>query len=137
MPCTIIAFLSRKPGLTPTEFKTYYETTHIPLLKDIAGAHFPIAHKRFYLPRARVSDAADTDHSNTAYPAPILAGDAAEFQYDVYAELTFRDVEHLGAFHGALMADGERLAADEERFLDRSLIRAVRVEEPVVAKVDE
>ncbi|KAH8425961.1 EthD domain-containing protein [Aspergillus melleus] len=134
MPCTIIAFFARKPGLTPTEFKTHYETTHIPLLKELAGPHFPIAHKRFYLPRTRAPDADETDHSNTAYPAPILAGESADFQYDVYAELTFRDVEHFGAFHGALMKDGERLVADEERFLDRSKMRAVRVEEPVVAR---
>ncbi|KAK1150133.1 hypothetical protein N8T08_000032 [Aspergillus melleus] len=110
MPCTIIAFLTRKSGLTPTEFRTHYETTHIPLLKELAGPHFPIAHKRFYLPRTRASDAVEADHSNTAYPAPVLAGESADFQYDVYAELTFRDVEHLGAFHEMEEADQSRTA---------------------------
>ncbi|PLB54863.1 hypothetical protein P170DRAFT_432432 [Aspergillus steynii IBT 23096] len=116
--CTILAFFSRKPDLTSDEFKAYYETTHMPLIKDIAGIHFPITHKRFYTPR-------------------ILVGDPADLQVDVYAELTFRDIEHLNAFKGTLIADAERLAEDEERFLDRKKIRVVMVDEPVVSRGEE
>ncbi|KAL4795612.1 hypothetical protein BDV19DRAFT_362296 [Aspergillus venezuelensis] len=137
MPYTILALLRRKPGTTPSHFKTYYETKHIPLLKEIAGPDFPTFHKRYYLPRTRLSDTTETagepDTSNAAFPAPVIAGTAEDFQFDVYAEVIFRDEGHFAAFRKALGRDAEVLARDEEMFLDRARIQVVRVDEPCVA----
>ncbi|KAL3481562.1 hypothetical protein BJX99DRAFT_253483 [Aspergillus californicus] len=121
MVFTVLALFRRKPGTTPQQFKDYYENKHIPLLQELAGSSFPTFHKRHYLPRA-VQDAAaaNSDTSNTNYPAMIFAGSAADFQFDVYAEVIFEDVEHFKAFQAALGADPERPAAGEDAFLGRS-----------------
>ncbi|KNG82818.1 hypothetical protein ANOM_009174 [Aspergillus nomiae NRRL 13137] len=136
MTYTLLAFLRRKPGLTPTAFKSHYENHHIPLLKDILGpGRFPTVHKRYYLPRVEESipDIKDKSPGETTATDPrppregvILPSTVAgEFSWDCCAEVVFRDQVHYEAFHEALVAQGERLRADEERFLDRGRMRVV------------
>ncbi|KAL4901506.1 hypothetical protein BDW74DRAFT_181796 [Aspergillus multicolor] len=88
MPYTILALLTRKPGLSPSEFKAYYESTHIPLLKKLCGPYFALYHKRYYLPRNR-ADAPGNNANITgaAYQATVLVGQQSDFEFDVYAEI--------------------------------------------------
>ncbi|OJJ06161.1 hypothetical protein ASPVEDRAFT_45579 [Aspergillus versicolor CBS 583.65] len=140
MTYTILAVLSRKPGLTPTQFKSYYETTHVPLVKEIAGSHPPTVYKRYYLPRAHIhgqggiddtNAGADADTSNTAYPVTTaLAGNPSGLQFDVYTEMVFEDENHFGSFQAALEENSERVKADEAAFLDTSRIHIVKIDGP-------
>lgn len=127
MVFTVLSLFRRKAGTTPQQFKDYYENTHMPLLQELGGSSFPISHKRHYLPRT-VQDAAvaDSDTSNTNYPANVFFGSAEDFQFDVYVEVVFEDQNHCMAFLAAISADPERLKADEEAFLDRSKMQVVQ-----------
>jgi hypothetical protein len=51
MVFSIIIFSYRKSGTTPEQFKTYYERSHIPLVRELAGDDFPLSHTRYYVQR--------------------------------------------------------------------------------------
>ena len=42
MVYSLILFVTRKPGLSLHEFKHHWETTHVPLLKELVGQDFPL-----------------------------------------------------------------------------------------------
>jgi len=119
MPYTFLIFTHRLPTLTPSAFLTHYETSHIPLIQSIAGFHFPISHTRRYIQR---SVAADND-----YPATVLIGAPAEFDYDAIAELVFEDEAAYRMFLGLISEEdaARRIRDDERLFLDRSRMRVV------------
>lgn len=120
MSYSIVAFLWRKPGLTPNEFRQHYETKHIPLLLNLLGPVFPKSHTRFYIHRQlSTTDSADT--SNASYTPTIFIGDTNDFDYDAYASLIFKDEAAFHAFF-ARLTDPEVakvVAEDEEKFLWR------------------
>ena len=130
MTFTVLIFAYRKAGTTPAAFKSHYETIHVPLIQSLTGPHFPQSHKRFYIQRSQ--DAI----SENAHPATVLAGTQSDFQYDAFAELTFEDEAEFQTLMG-IVGQGEakeRLAADEEMFMDRARMSVVVVEEPVVTR---
>ncbi|PYH48741.1 EthD domain-containing protein [Aspergillus saccharolyticus JOP 1030-1] len=132
-----IFYFRRKPGTTPQEFKEYYEQHHLPLLKEIAGDRFPLSHQRYYLVRdatpknpAPSSDSDAADSTEVNYVPRVLSGAADDFPWDVYAELTFEDTQHLHAFLGRLGAQGKRIAEDQENFMDCTRVYGAEVEGP-------
>ncbi|KAL8658902.1 MAG: hypothetical protein Q9202_007371 [Teloschistes flavicans] len=119
MPYTILAFITRRPTLSPSEFSSHYENTHIPLLRSLMGPTFPTSHTRFYLAR-------------TAPPAAdpvVYAGAKEDFDYDVCAKLVFEDEAAFGRFFERMMVPEvkARIEEDEELFLDRERFRSVAV----------
>ncbi|KAL2013594.1 hypothetical protein VTN00DRAFT_1119 [Thermoascus crustaceus] len=133
MPYTVVVFAWRKPGLTPAQFKDHYEHSHIPLLLELAGPNFPTSHTRFYLPR-RAEDLASADPTNENHRPAIFAGQPGDFPWDAYAELVFDDLAAFNAFH-AIVTEPEnaaRIAADEEKFLDRTKLKIAAIDSPVV-----
>lgn len=133
MPYTIACFLWRKPGTSPAEFKSHYENHHIPLLLSVMGPLFPQTHTRFYLTRNATGD----DTSSTADYAPtVFIGTPEDFDYDLFCELVFEDVEAFEAFFARLREPevAAKVGEDEERFADRKKFKAVAVDEPVVTR---
>ncbi|KAJ9251207.1 hypothetical protein DTO271D3_3685 [Paecilomyces variotii] len=135
MSYTIVAFLWRKPGITPLEFKTHYETQHIPLLLELLGSRFPASHSRFYLPRLP-SDPSSTDVSNLNLRPKLFLGDGDGFSWDAYCELCFENHIAFEDFRAAMLEpeNATKIAADEEQFLDRSKINVVEVDPPEVTR---
>ncbi|KAM0802716.1 EthD domain-containing protein [Usnea florida] len=132
MTFTVLIFSYRKQGTTPASFKTHYETIHIPLIQSLTGPHFPQSHKRYYIQRSS-DDTTTSEHAN-AYPATVLAGTQSDFQYDAFAELTFEDEAEFQTLMG-IVGQGEareRIARDEEVFMERERMQVVVVEGPVV-----
>ncbi|KAF3769089.1 hypothetical protein M406DRAFT_355159 [Cryphonectria parasitica EP155] len=132
MTFSVLIFSYRKPGTTPEQFRAHYEGTHIPLVKEMGGEHFPLSHTRRYLARAEGS-AEGTTERNASFPAKVLLGSQADYDYDAFAELTFTDEAHFKTFF-SLTRQPENLARlheDEDKFLDRSKISAVVVGETV------
>ena len=70
------------------------------------------------------------------YPATVLVGSQPDFQYDAFAELIFEDASKFQTFMGIVSQEEarEKLAKDEELFLDRGRLTAVVVGETVVTE---
>lgn len=169
MTYSVLIFTYRKPGTTPEQFRAHYESSHVPLIKEIVGKyvkyfvqglslfsvsaaasfhghtvlttalsvrkrpsghqltptlenprHFPLSHTRRYIHRT-VGKAEGTER-NAKSPASVLMGTQADFEYDALAELTFPDAGAFQTFFSIAQQpkNAARIAADEEKFLDRS-----------------
>ena len=130
MVFTVLVFAFRKPGLSPADFKTHYETRHVPLLKSLAGQDFPKSHVRRYLQRSELESPPPTaavDDTSAKYPATVMVGTQNDFGYDAFGELIFENEAAFQAFF-AKVSQGEaaqKIAEDEEHFLDRPKMTAV------------
>lgn len=133
MPYTILILVYRLPTLTPTAFRSYYENSHIPLLKSIAGPLFPNTHTRRYI--SRTASPPGCVNSCT-YPATVLVGTQLDFEYDAIAELKFDNETAFQAFFSRVNEPeaARRIAQDEDQFLDRAKLRAVVLERTTVTK---
>jgi EthD domain len=132
MPYTILLVAYRKPGVSPAEFKSHYESSHVPMLQSIAGSLFPNSHTRRYI--HRVQGSADGGADNINHPATVLIGEQADFQHDAIAELVFDDEAAFHAFSARISESevAERIARDEDLFLDRAKMKVVVVGDCIV-----
>ncbi|GGD80544.1 EthD domain-containing protein [Croceicoccus mobilis] len=109
----VLVFLKRKPGMSLSAFREYYETVHRKLgEQSIPGA-------RRYM-RRYLDPFADP-----------LTGETRELDFDVITEIWFDDraaFEKVVA-HSATGDIGARIAADEENLFDRGKNRFAAVEE--------
>ncbi|KAJ4304935.1 hypothetical protein N0V90_000463 [Kalmusia sp. IMI 367209] len=130
-------FLTRKPTLTPEQFKAYYETKHIPYIKSLSGHLSPLRHRRWYLAHAGSEGSADPTIPN--YPPLVLRGTSEEFDYDCIAEISWEDANTFQEFSKLLMDEeiAAKLAVDEEQFLVREKLRAVAIGEVIETLRDE
>lgn len=128
MVYSVLIFAYRKPGTTPEQFKAHYENSHVPLVRKLAGAHFPLAHTRRYIHRSQGQAESSTERNATT-PASVLIGSQADFDYDAFAELVFKDETAFQTFMGVMQKpeNAAEVAADEEQFLDRSKMTVVLV----------
>lgn len=112
----VFGFLRKKEGITTQAFIDYYENHHVPLICRLAPT--PIVYKRNYLSRGDELNRGD---------------DAIDF--DVVTELVFATRAAYLAWRGELSkpGSGEQVAADEEKFLDRSRTKACMIEERVTS----
>lgn len=67
MTYTVLALIFRKPSITPDQFRTHYDTVHVPLLKSLVGDTFPMTHTRNYI--TRTSSASPPSSPPTTTPA--------------------------------------------------------------------
>lgn len=133
----IIAY--RKPSLTPDEFKTHYEQKHVPLVKSIAGSHFPLSHTRQYIRRVRSEfTSIESKEHNADYPAVVLSGPQTDMGYDAIAELKFKDHTAFVAFTALLVQpdNAAMLAADCEDFMDQAKTTVVELGDYVQTTAD-
>jgi hypothetical protein len=107
-PGTVLRARAHRQSLERDAFVDYYENHHIPLIRSLAPP--PVVYRRHYLVRDE-----------------LRVGDV---DFDVVTELGFPDRTAYLAWRTAVGsgAAGERVAADEARFLDRARTRATVVE---------
>jgi hypothetical protein len=113
----VLAFLSKKEGMETQAFIEHYEKHHVPLILSLAPT--PIVYKRNYLMRGN----------------DLNRREDASIDFDVVTKLVFPDRAAYLAWGAAVGRGeaGERVAADEATFLDRSRTRAYVIEEFVTA----
>ncbi|MET0546359.1 MAG: EthD domain-containing protein [Caulobacterales bacterium] len=103
----LIAFVKRKPSLTHEEFQKYYEERHVPLIMDL----IPLCsdYRRNYLnPSARIE-------------SPVGGRGAGGMDFDAITEVWYTEDAFARMQAATAQSDiGERIAADEENFVDRS-----------------
>ena len=105
----LLILIKRRPGMSTQEFRDYYENKHSKLGGDIGVTVGMIHYVRRYL-------------------EPLNGG---ELEYDVLTECWFRDRAKFEMVAGPL-SRGEfppDVAADEERFMDRTKTRFLKVVE--------
>ncbi len=110
----MIGLLKRKPGMTTDAFRDYYESKH-----RLIGEKYLRDHACRYSRR---------------YLTPLFqpeAGSLESADYDVVLEVWYRDRASFeaGIARLALPEVAAEIAADEERFLDRSRNRFFMIEE--------
>ncbi|KAI0182110.1 EthD domain-containing protein [Hypoxylon sp. FL1284] len=125
MPYSILFFITRKQGVSAEDFKTQYENVHMPLLKEIAGPHFPQTHSRRYIQRS--AGQAEGTTRNASSPAQVLVGTQADFDYDAVTEMTFASEAAFKEFFQFVHTPEKaaRVTAAEDKFMDRSQMRGV------------
>ncbi|KAI0912143.1 EthD domain-containing protein [Ustulina deusta] len=125
MPSVLI-FAYRELGTTPEQFKAHYEGSHVPLVRELAGASFPLSHTRRYLHRTQNQSDSNTAR-NPSTPATVLIGTQDDFDYDAIAELTFEDAAAFQTFFSLMQQpeNAAKIAADEDKFLDRTRMPVV------------
>ncbi|KAF2662134.1 hypothetical protein K491DRAFT_686627 [Lophiostoma macrostomum CBS 122681] len=118
MTFCVLLFITRKPTLSPTEFRSHWDTKHVELLKSIAGSDFPLTHTRQYISR--------TDQYGF-WNAAVLVGAQEDFTYDGIAELVFEDEAAFQSFFGIVSAPeaAAKISADEDTFMVREKMKAV------------
>ncbi len=112
----VLGFLTKREGIETQAFIDYYENKHVPLIYSLAPT--PLVYKRRYLMRGEE-----------------LTKEGGAIDFDVVTELGFPDRAAFLAWMAQLSGPGagERVAADEAMFLDRSRTRAYVVEEHVTS----
>jgi hypothetical protein len=110
----MLSYLVKREGMSPEEFVDYYENHHVPLILSLAPP--PVVYKRHYLQRGDALNLGETD-----------------IDFDVVTEQVFADRAAFQSWLGAVTAGnaGERVAADEARFLERSRTRSCVVSDYV------
>jgi len=110
----ILSYLVKRDGMAVEEFVDYYENHHVPLILSLAPP--PQVYKRHYLQRG---DA-------------VNIGEAG-IDFDVVTEQVFADRAAFESWIAAVTAGeaGERVAADEARFLQSSRTRCCVVSDYV------
>lgn len=125
MSVRVLIYIYRKSGLSLEDFKKHCEE-HALLIKRLTGDDFPLSHKRHYIARNVVSSDESKNitatERNATTPAIVFAGQQSDFDFDAYAELTFASQETFQTFIAKVQTPeiAAQIAADEERFLDRS-----------------
>jgi hypothetical protein len=120
MTILVLCFTTRKPTLSFTDYKTYYETIHSRNIYTLFGPHSPSTYSRHYVSRS--SDGTSDHIPSTGSPITFLTGRALDFPYDCVTVMTW-DSEEAYVAMTEKFQDPEvarRFAEDEERFLDRS-----------------
>jgi hypothetical protein len=113
----VFAFLTKKEGMEMQAFIDYYENKHVPMICSLVPT--PPVYKRNYLMRGDEFNRED-----------------GSISFDVVTEQVFPDRPALLAWLAKLSepGSGERVVADEEKFLDRSRYWAYVIEEHVTAQ---
>lgn len=114
----MIALFRRKQGLTPDQFREYYEKTHVPMALRL----FPYfkEYKRNYIRHDQTHRRADGE------PGAML-------DFDVITEITFASKGDYDRMVNE-MADPairEQVVEDEKKFMDRSATIALLVDEAI------
>jgi uncharacterized protein (TIGR02118 family) len=106
----LIAFVKRKPGMSPEEFHRYWREVHGPLVASTESGSFV---RRY-----------EQNHK------PLGAYAHDESGYDGVAEQWFDSVDDF--FASIRVDDYKLIEADIDNFLDRDALHFVLTEEPVV-----
>ena len=126
MPFTIVSFEARKPELTPTEFQTYYDNTHVPIIKEAVGSSFPTSHARYYLKRL----------PDGLMPL-IFVGSAESVDFDAIVIMTFEDEQQITEFQTKYSQPdiAAKIGASAEKFIISSKLMVVGLESPHITSV--
>jgi hypothetical protein len=101
MTVSVIVLYTRRPDISPAEFKRYIEEVHMPIQKEVMGEYFPLSFPRKYLARIDSgagdrlgAPSASRRHGDPTSPV-VLVGSPDQLGWDMMGEMIFRDELHL------------------------------------------
>ncbi len=109
-----VVLISRKPGLSRAQFVQHYETSHVPLVKEVFAGLITDYRRNF-----------------VQLEGAILGDAAAATDFDSVTEISYKDrasYDRMLDLHFNTDV-GTRIAADEAKFLDSTKTRFFLVEE--------
>ncbi|KAF1914528.1 hypothetical protein BDU57DRAFT_519570 [Ampelomyces quisqualis] len=107
---TALVFGTMAPSLNLTEYKAYYDNVHIPLVKSLTGANFPVIHTRHYI------------GGN-----PVFANASAPVDWDSMAIMSFCNQTHALKFMSIITAPAAEklIREDEHKFMANAPRRVI------------
>lgn len=108
----LVALLKKREDITREAFIAHYETSHVPLIMSFFEPYV-VEYTRTYLDHGHPLSFCGSHDGKITFTGA---------QYDVVTTQLFRNQADLDAFYEAAAAPGvgAAIAADEEKFLDRS-----------------
>ncbi|OTB07523.1 hypothetical protein M426DRAFT_317831 [Hypoxylon sp. CI-4A] len=143
MTYTIVVQVRRRQDLTPTEFQTYYETRHVPLLKELLGDTFPITHTRNFVTRVPATDAPASSKDEASGKAPetkflpvMHLNEPSVVDFDSLGFLVFEDYAAFQRFAERFASKevAAKVEIDEANFADRAYTRIYALEAPNITR---
>ena len=118
-PPTSIAFVAKHPDMSFEDFKTHYETQHIPLfLSLVDGAKYIQSYILQYAPR------------NGSKPQLFVPPQGTEtWEYDAIARIVYKSQEAYEELGKKYAEHYLVISEDEAKFIDQGKLRAVVVRE--------
>jgi hypothetical protein len=144
MPFIVAAFVTRKPEvsiclpiffckrshganihqISPADFQTAYDTTHLPLLKEAVGDAYPDSVTRYYVKRAK---------SDPEGLKPLsFSGSEETFGYDLVSYLSFADEAAAQKFQQKYGEAQEKIAGNVASFAQLDKFRVIAFQDPIV-----
>ncbi|KAK4609248.1 MFS transporter PfmaC [Fulvia fulva] len=120
-PPTSIAFVAKHPDMSFEDFKTHYETQHIPLfLSLVDGSRYIESYILQYAPR----------NETTTKPQLFTPPQGSEdWEYDAIASIVYKSQEAYEELGKKYAEHYETISDDEAKFIDQAKLRAVVVRE--------
>ncbi|KAI9719363.1 MAG: hypothetical protein M1828_006264 [Chrysothrix sp. TS-e1954] len=122
----LLLFFKRNPSLSPSEFRSYYEANHVPMVMSLsASSRGLLKYTRRYLDHAGSDPSLNLPFTVFGEPVPTV-------NFDIVNEVTFESKEAAAEFARLLYGVEEnraKLVADEEKLFIRSEMRGMLVEE--------
>lgn len=125
--------------MTPAEFRTHYDTVHVPLLKSLVGPVFPLSHTRNYVTRNPTGNPSPSDGvKQHDFPPVLYMGQASDVNYDSVTVMVWEDKSAFDLFNQVFSTEEVfgRISEDNKNFLDPNLRLAYTIDEPVVTNRD-
>jgi uncharacterized protein (TIGR02118 family) len=113
----IVSLLKRRPGMSFDEFRTHYETQHVPLAMRLFGNEFFYDYRQNFVEIATELETGEE----------VATAD----RWDCITEIWFKDGD-LERFQNLLAGGSDaatELSNDEEKFIDRSQVVLMIVDE--------
>ncbi|KAF2790467.1 hypothetical protein K505DRAFT_327567 [Melanomma pulvis-pyrius CBS 109.77] len=122
MPFTIAAFVTRKPDISPVDFKSAYEK-HLSILKEATGDSYADSVTRHYVKRVKADP--------TGEKPLTFTGSEQTFGYDLVVFFTFADEAAAGVFQEKYGAAQEKIAGDAGAFAQLDKFRVIGFEDAI------
>lgn len=123
MVLIILLFYTRRPDLTPAEFKEYMETKYLPAVGEVMGPHIPKTLTLRYVERCgsglgdRLGATLASKARNNPDAPVLLVGYPKDLGWDAMVEMSFKDELHLMQGYATTnLTDGQRIRDLEEEF---------------------
>ncbi|KAI1135144.1 hypothetical protein F5Y05DRAFT_395764 [Hypoxylon sp. FL0543] len=146
MTYTVVAHIRRKQNITPSQFRTHYDTVHVPLLKSLVGPAFPLTHTRYYVTRKptipRSITSSETLSSENVAESDFLPviywGEASRVEYDSLTVMVWEDYTAFECFMKIFSTPDVfgKIFEDEKNFRDQSFRRVYALEQPITTERD-